>query len=146
MIDASWVKEALSESGFRIREYSGRFMYGRRCVGIECDTHHTEYEAIACLIEAMPEDRHREKRALADMIAGARSDSLGLGTILYFPSIRWTDEWEESDEDTDSEDDSDEDNEDSDDDEDNSDPGDLDGDAESALASAGFGTDEDYGG
>mgnify|MGYP001252642370 CR=1 FL=1 len=139
MIDASWVKEALSESDFRIREYSGRFMYGKQCLGIECDQYHTEYEAIACLIEAMPEDRHREKRALADMIAGARSDSLGLGTILYFPSIRWTDEWEESDEDTDSDDDDDS-------DEDNSDPGDLDGDAESALASAGFGTDEDYGG
>lgn len=52
-------------------DYSGRWMFGKTCVGIICDN------AYSC-IEA----------AAAQGIRGARTDNMGRSYIVYWPSIK----------------------------------------------------------
>lgn len=52
-------------------DYSGRFMFGKNCYGIDCDN------AVTCIEQAA-------KRGLT----GARYDNMGLGYIVYWPNIQ----------------------------------------------------------
>lgn len=60
--------DAIVESGLKPRGYSGRGMYGEECV--------------ACVVHSMQE-------ADGLPLARARSDGLGLNTILYWPHAVW---------------------------------------------------------
>lgn len=57
----------IKEAGRKPRSYSGRHMYGRQCV--------------ACKVER-GED-------YAGLPRGYSTDSLGLGTIVYWPGVMW---------------------------------------------------------
>lgn len=61
------LKKKLTDMDLRPRSYSGRGMYGRECVGASIDGHPGDYE--------LPKDW--------------RSDSLGKGFIVYWPSVAW---------------------------------------------------------
>lgn len=90
----------LGEFEFSIRKYSGRGMYGKKCLGITFDGSfsliHFGYE----LGRLADEDFHIEEAF------NYATDSMGLGTILYWPNIEFNDVFEEDSEfDDDDEDD-----------------------------------------
>lgn len=65
--------EAINAAGKKARSYSGRGMYGRECV--------------ACSI--------RRGEDFAGLPGGYRTDSLGLGQIVYWPRVAWPEDLEE---------------------------------------------------
>ena len=75
---------ALNAADIKWRDYSGRGMYGVSCVGVSCGRAHTEGEVLEA-VRNVP-------RALTP-----NRDSLGMGTILYWPSavLAQTDEGNE---------------------------------------------------
>lgn len=74
------VREALeevcdaSDTEAKIYEnYSGRGMYGKTCIGVSCD----RYDDIKII-----------ERAAVQGLSGAKMDSLGMGTIVYWPEFQ----------------------------------------------------------
>ncbi len=62
-------------------DYSGRCMYGDECIAFYVDDA-TDFAKILVRVVAEDEDLANE---LADRI---RTDSLGLGAVIYFPGIK----------------------------------------------------------
>jgi hypothetical protein len=74
--------------------YSGRGMYGEQCVGFDLDDHNDIGMLSVSIVEVLGSDEGRK------MVENTRTDSMGLGIIVYFP--RWTCAgWEETDDDWD---------------------------------------------
>lgn len=75
--------------------YSGRGMYGRTCIGFDLEQGLTPMAFFGAVLEGLEDaeadDREMALSALAVMMRDARTDSLGLGTILYFPSFKTPD-------------------------------------------------------
>lgn len=70
-------------------DYSGRFMYGATCWGVDGDYDKVEdfiYTATKKAIKAGLEDE------FDDMIKAKQQDQMGLGTIVYFPNYIFDDE------------------------------------------------------
>jgi hypothetical protein len=69
-------------------DYSGRGMYGSQCFGIETSLNRFEVgvELALALAAADGGDMSDLARELA---TDARTDSMGLGTIIYFPAFEW---------------------------------------------------------
>ena len=63
-------------------DYSGRFMYGRTCVGIVIDDRF--YETIVALCDFLHESGIE---CVSDMLGTIHSDSMGLSQIIYFPDL-----------------------------------------------------------
>ena len=79
----------------RVRaDYSGRGMYGKTCIGVE-SAYGSVYEGAVklALMMVLSGDPHREDlswyevRDLMDALPDSRSDSMGMGMILYFPGL-----------------------------------------------------------
>lgn len=79
--------------------YSGRGMYGRKCFGIVIDRY-TSACAMAFQLAALLA-KEGEEDLLGWLSGNVKEDSMGLGTIVYFPDIQWPEnDGEEADEDT----------------------------------------------
>lgn len=91
-----------------VQSYSGRFMYGKNCLGLSVNQQTSEMEIFGNLLREIaggnPEEIPEQLENLADIMGDTRSDSLGLGSILYFPRITWDAKWDNEDSDLDSED------------------------------------------
>ena len=82
------IVDALDMAGFDYRSYSGRGMYGEYCLGIDCDN------VTKCIVDiciAIVNDENTDPCDLMELLRDARSDSMGLGAIVYFPNIPWFD-------------------------------------------------------
>lgn len=153
MTDNLWLAKAILDSDLKPRSYSGRFMYGKQCLGFETDE--SSVKAIGLILVSLCRGASAVRAKedvmdLAEILQDAREDSLGLGTIVYFPNVPWHDSYETGEEEEEGDEDeclgincdkcdgegcTEEDEIDCDDSDDGQ-----------ALASAGMGTDEDYGG
>lgn len=94
------LKALIEAAGYEPYSYSGRGMFGRKCVGLTCPDVNT---AIADLFEAVfdadvedvaNEEEEYEARmsahnALCDALRSSASDSMGLDRVLYFKSVGW---------------------------------------------------------
>ena len=69
------------ECSFR-SAYSGRFMYGRTCVGIVIDDR--VYETIVSLCDFLHESGIE---CVSDVLGIIHSDYMGLSQIIYFPDL-----------------------------------------------------------
>ena len=70
--------------------YSGRGMYGRNCVGVVGSS---VLETIGDLLEYLNENYEFDMSDLIEMLLkGANTDSMGLGTIIYWQQLQMTDE------------------------------------------------------
>lgn len=66
--------DALEEHGYQWREYSGRSMYGKQCVGVDLSS---------------DADLWNLARALADFdVKAPKTDSMGRGIIAYWPNAK----------------------------------------------------------
>jgi len=77
--------QALCDTGYEPRSYSGRAMYGQRCIGVALDGQ----SALWHMAQAL---------GLAECgISAPLTDSLGLGIIAYWPDERWLEDFNEGD-------------------------------------------------
>lgn len=85
-----------------VPDYSGRCMYGRKCVGVEPDdggAASTAVDITLALVEMLRDDPDRYDFDFDDLskLGSARSDSMGMGIIVYFTGIQ-DDEVEDNEE------------------------------------------------
>lgn len=69
-MDAKKLIQRIERTGRVARPYSGRFMYGKNCVGVALNRWDIGKD--------LPQK-------------GKQIDSLGLGTIVYWPDVEWKD-------------------------------------------------------
>lgn len=73
------------ELGYR-EDYSGRGMFGSRCVGIVCgDPLSTLAELFAFIVDS---DDGISGGEIQDALGKPEEDSMGMRNILYFPKLR----------------------------------------------------------
>ncbi len=75
----------LEDAGLETRSYSGRGMFGDKCLGIVTDDVGDVFEAV---INGVDDDNRDE---VARAMRGLRTDSMGLSTIVYFRNTAWVD-------------------------------------------------------
>lgn len=72
-------------------DYSGRGMYGRRCVGIDCHTLGAEIQRFYTAMHELADDSDYDiaqcAKAFWQSDINLCWDSMGLGMIIYFPNI-----------------------------------------------------------
>jgi hypothetical protein len=87
------IEELAEEFDATLRSYSGRGMYGKSCLGISIDNDPNEF-LMQLAIRLCENDEFEFANTLAHSVC---SDQMGLGTILYFPSIQYGSLEEEED-------------------------------------------------
>lgn len=112
MRDYLWFAQILVDADLEPRSYSGRGMYGKVCLGFVIERDDSPLRAFGGILSGLScRDATRVKSDLSDLselMLEAREDSMGLGTIVYFPKIKWDDAYEDphnASEDDDEEDD-----------------------------------------
>jgi hypothetical protein len=95
-MDAKKLIALINESGdFAARSYSGRAMYGRRCVGVTCTN---QFKALASITEGVVwDDEPETMREWIETMDETRIDSMGIDVIIYWPRIEWPADVEEND-------------------------------------------------
>lgn len=89
------------EGSYSIRSYSGRGMYGKSCIGF--DVGNTSDMLKIILILAANTDEEGIEDWLFDLAENARTDSMGMGQIIYFPKYPPATNIEDDDEEEDDE-------------------------------------------
>ncbi len=100
------IRDIVEQAGYTTRSYSGRYMYDKYCVGVEVED---VFKAIARFIVAAdemstPDDTISPAEKLAEAIRSAKTDGMGLGSVLYFPNVKWEPEWDIGGQDVEAED------------------------------------------
>ena len=83
------LQDIIEMAGYETRSYSGRGMYGKECLAFTVDGRAEEFAVAADLMNAAldaGEDFVVVEPVLAAM-RGIRTDSMGLGTVFYFPGV-----------------------------------------------------------
>ena len=83
------VLEVCESLGLEVRSYSGRCMYGRSCIGVSCgrNTHQIVAQIVIGLCELGADGIETADHLTRD--GAIASDSMGLGSIVYFPRLPW---------------------------------------------------------
>lgn len=69
-----------------IEDYSGRGMYGRRCMAITCDNPlNTLCGLFAYIVDS---DEKLDGYSIQCALGEPKQDSMGMNSILYFPKLR----------------------------------------------------------
>ena len=76
-LTADELTAVLDDAGYDYRSYSGRSMYGKKCVGVDL-------ESLAMLWD-MATELAREGLD----VPAPQTDSMGMGIIAYWPRIAW---------------------------------------------------------
>lgn len=73
---------------FELRDYSGRAMYGERCLAITGDLRETMSRLMVAflLAEGLEDD---DRYAIERVLPSVRWDSMGLGSVIYFPGCAY---------------------------------------------------------
>jgi hypothetical protein len=86
-MDAQRLIELLEDAECEPRSYSGRGMYGRRCVAVVPDSYSSEgHVAALTMLYAADETEQQE---LVTIWRDVQSDGMGRGIVIYFPNIEW---------------------------------------------------------
>ncbi len=86
-MESKRLMEILEDAGYELRSYSGRGMFGDTCVGFIIDASDSLLTVGAELADSVYEID--ERASLLRVIRGAKTDSMGLSTIVYFPRMKW---------------------------------------------------------
>jgi hypothetical protein len=99
----SELQEIVEDAGFDTQSYSGRGMYGKKCLSFNLDRDDNEFDAFLSIAESIQSyvESHDDGLELEDITSyfmGAKSDSMGLGVVVYFPNLIWEDSYDAEDE------------------------------------------------
>jgi hypothetical protein len=84
-MDAKDLWKLLEDAGLEPASYSGRGMHGRHCVSIKGTS--DECEVIADMV-AQAVISGADVLDLCDVIRSTRTDSLGMGVVMYWPGLK----------------------------------------------------------
>ena len=70
-------------AGYKTRSYSGRGMYGKRCLAVVFKSTGALMADILMAMDLCDEDRHE----VAQSFRRAHEDSMGRDSVIYFPEI-----------------------------------------------------------
>ena len=76
--------EIIADADFTPAPYSGRGMYGRRCVSFVIENETPLNHALADLVEGAVDTDEA-----SDILRGMMRDSMGRGAVLYWPAVSW---------------------------------------------------------
>lgn len=96
-MDFNTLIEIIEEAGYTPYSYSGRGMYGDRCVGFTVDKDIGIFRAIANLIResifldncSNGEHYRSDQLLTAIELGNVKTDNMGLDTVVYFPRVTW---------------------------------------------------------
>lgn len=83
------VIEACESAGFRPYAYSGRGMYGAKCLGFDCRNPVKAALELANSLTSEVEDLGALDDVLTDLASGAKWDSMGRDYVIYFEDVAW---------------------------------------------------------
>jgi hypothetical protein len=94
-MDFNTLIEIIEEAGYTPYSYSGRNMYGDHCVGFTTDEN--EFATCAMIVGAAEQVRRNNDTLdtaftlvdFLDVLSDAKTDSMGLSTVVYFPHVKW---------------------------------------------------------
>lgn len=73
---------------FDVIAYSGRGMFGEKCLAVTEDSNHNFFSKIfEGLAELENEELKEAVEGLASLMNGMRIDDMGRGYVFYFPSV-----------------------------------------------------------
>jgi len=83
------IVELIEGAGYDARSYSGRFMFGKECLGVTCDD--PIRFMLDVLVHARAEDTDDNPvfEDIAVVLKNYRTDDMGRSQIIYFPSVEW---------------------------------------------------------
>lgn len=79
--------------GVKLMTYSGRCMYGQRCMAYSLDSGVSVFQPFDNMLEYVhdnfihTDNLHAGIRRVKELLADAQWDQLGRGVVLYFPSV-----------------------------------------------------------
>lgn len=86
MSEKTRLQEIFEENGENVRSYSGRGMYGKRCLGVALTEGACLGGLFASVLGCLNEDDLSDI-CLLEAFEDMQVDSLGKGSIVYFPRI-----------------------------------------------------------
>lgn len=79
------IEEFCEENGYRFRsDYSGRCMYGRKCIGFIVESINEGFYAIAEITERLADE---EIQNISQKLGSICYDNMGMNYIIYFPKL-----------------------------------------------------------
>jgi hypothetical protein len=92
---ASNLKEIIDQD-FETYSYSGRAMYGDRCLAFNISRDANPMGVVVQIVaDFVSLFGDAELDELVSVFEQSRTDSMGLDSVLYFPAIKWLEEWED---------------------------------------------------
>ena len=88
-ITVEQVIEAIRDAGLEPREYSGRGMYGKHCLGVDTDRAMVP-DAIAVAVNLM--ENGATAKDVKEWGDNTHYDTMGRGMILYWPALELSEE------------------------------------------------------
>src|SRR5687767_14645373 len=90
------LKDAIETAGYEVQSYSGRAMFGSTCLGVSVKASE-KFSFVADLVDCAKDadDEFETLNAVTKAIRNIRTDALGLGSIIYFPSFEYSEEDED---------------------------------------------------
>ena len=89
MNDKPSIQYLIESLGFTAIAYSGKGMRGRQCLAVSLDGSQTLMSLFADLIEDLPNCSAAKMEdtcsTISEALRSAKTDSLGLGVVIYFP-------------------------------------------------------------
>lgn len=79
--------EVLRDEGYSVIAYSGRGMYGKECLGVKLDEGDSLFNLGFVMGGAA--ETNVDLMDLLSHLPTPRTDSLGRGTVAYWPSLKW---------------------------------------------------------
>lgn len=86
----SVLQKVLEGQGFETRSYSGRGMYGKQCLGVSVSGGFGEF--LSALVKGISSIESENMIDLIEEVSKVETDSLGMGTIVYFPKVDFEEE------------------------------------------------------
>lgn len=71
----------------KVRSYSGRGMHGKECVGLVSND--DGFQSVVAEMVRTGVDEDFDMEEVADVISSARTDSMGIGIVIYWPKNEW---------------------------------------------------------
>lgn len=99
-MNARLLIDAIESAGYSAQEYSGRGMFGKTCVGMDVPRGTPMFTAALEVARELMNEGSSEDEAwsLLDELSRmpASQDSLGLGSVVYWPGVPWPQDEEHS--------------------------------------------------
>lgn len=84
---------AINNCGETPRSYSGRYMYGKDCLGVTCDNPLSFIiNLVQELVEYMDIIGQDEFSSFLNKLNNINQDTMGMGSIIYWKDIPYTEE------------------------------------------------------